>query len=52
MISVHIRGDGLHYKWYIDIYRVCNTFVKFSMTRGMIAVKDQIGVISVSHNIE
>ena len=28
------------------MYRGCNTFSKFTMERGMIVVKDKIGVIS------
>ena len=39
-------GEGLHYKGYIQIYRGCDTFLKFSIERGIIVVKDQIGVTS------
>ena len=35
-----------HFKGYIQVYRGCSTFSKFSMERGMIVVKDKIGVIS------
>ena len=37
---------GMGYKGYIQIYRGCNSFFKFSIERGIIVVKDQIGVIS------
>ena len=38
--------EGLHYEGYISIYRGCNTFFMFSIERGIIVVKDKIGVIS------
>ena len=44
-LSFPLKG-GLHYKGYIQIYRGCNTFFKFSIERGIIVVKDKIGVIS------
>ena len=37
---------GLHYKGYIEIYTGFNTFLKFSIERGILVVKDKIGVIS------
>ena len=39
-------GMGVIIKGYIQIYRGCNTFLKFSIERGIIVVKDKIGVIS------
>ena len=45
-IYVDRFGEGLHYMGYIQIYRGCNTFFKFSIERVIIVVKDKIGIIS------
>ena len=42
----YICSDYKEYKGYIQIYRWCNTFFKFSIERGIIVVEDKIGVIS------
>ena len=39
LIYIDRRGEGLHYKGYIQIYRGCNIFFKFSMERGMIVLQ-------------